>query len=175
MYDFYRAGLAQDSRTLLDPHPKDEIKKKHGTRFEAAIDGFAQYAVEKYGKETFNAERFKRMERVVIFVSLPYFMSTAFKPFYFKDLPVAGFEVCPPLNIQGFLESRSNNVVSVEKLDFKMLPAYEHLFSNDTTDIRKHNTCMFHDAFVDKLIGGFNRLIKQQNIDSDVIAPALKM
>jgi len=55
------------------------------------------------------------------------------------------------------------------------LPAYEHLFPADPYEIRLHNVCMMHDEFVDKLIDGFKRLIKQQNLDSDVIAPALKM
>ena len=43
-------------------------------------------------------------------------MSTALKPFYFKDLPVAGFQVASMLSIRAFLESRSNNVVSAERV-----------------------------------------------------------
>ena len=65
--------------------------------------------------------------------------------------------------------------VSVENVSFKLLPAYEHLFPADPMQIRKHNVCMFHDESIDQLIAGFKRLIKQQSLDSDVIAPALKM
>jgi hypothetical protein len=38
--------------------------------------------------------------------------------------------------------------------------------------LRRHNVCTFHDEFIDDPIN-FKLLIKQQNIESDAIAPAL--